>query len=323
MKRITKHIPFVTHFFYALLLTAVLLPYAVSADTASPLGGTVVVRPAKSEVSIAPGGEKQVGIRVGNDTLSPLHIEASFEDVASSVQTSAVDDPVRLLGGTNGVYSLKDLLDIPQASFDLLPGKEVEIFVTIRIPKDAEPGGRYGSVVFQFSPITHSAGAGANVSLESRIAALLYVRIAGETKEEGRLVAFGLFNNAKTTMSPTPSSPLRMQVAYENTGAVHTNPYGRIIIRSLLGKTYTLMIDPWAVLPGATRMREIDMTEPLTPGYYALHLEQNRGYNDIVDKRDVIFWVLPSGGQLFITLICLLLFFFILRKSFRLSRHSI
>jgi hypothetical protein len=70
-------------------------------------------------------------------------------------------------------------------------------------------------------------------------------------------------------------------------------------------------------------MREIDMTEPLTPGYYALHIEENRGYKDIVDERDLGFWVLPSRVQAFIGIMLLLFLSLLIRKSLRLSRHSV
>jgi hypothetical protein len=312
-----------TYFFYVLLLGVAMLPGIASAQAAPPANGAVVVRPAKTEVLILPGEQQQVMIRVGNSTPAPLHVEASFEDIAPNAQTSAVDDPVKLLDEGSGVYSLKDLLSIPQTSFDVLTGKEVEVPITIRIPKNAEPGGRYGSVIFRFSPLVPSGGAGANVALESRIASLIYVRILGDVNEEGKLVAFGLFNNAKTAMSPSLDVPLRMQVAYENTGAVHINPYGRIVISGMLGKAHVLPIDPWAVLPGATRMREIDMTEPLTPGYYTAHLELNRGYEDIIDERKVSFWVLPNKEQTFIGLILLIGLLLLLRTSLRLSRHSV
>jgi hypothetical protein len=70
-------------------------------------------------------------------------------------------------------------------------------------------------------------------------------------------------------------------------------------------------------------MREIDMTEPLTPGYYTAHLELNRGYEDIIDERKVSFWVLPNKEQTFIGLILLIGLLLLLRTSLRLSRHSV
>lgn len=284
---------------------------------------SVIVRPAKAEVTTLGGEERSVVFTVSNGTKEPLHVSVSFEDIAANNQGSAVDDAVRLLGDAKGVNSLKDDLSVTQPSFDILTGQEVSVPVTIHIPRSAEPGSRYGSVVFRFTKLSAAGNTGVDVSLQGRIAALLYVRIAGEVREEGRLVAFGLFNNAKTTKSPTMNEPLRMQVAYHNTGTVYLNPYGRITVRSVFGGTHVLPIDPWAVLPLATRMREIDMTESLYPGLYTAHLELNRGYKDVVDEEEVYFVVLPTPTGWLILFAVLLLAVWLLRRSLQLSRHTI
>ena len=312
-------------FLYALtlLLFGVAACTAIAYGATTLPGGALIVRPAKTEVTMSPGEEKQVMIRVANGTPAPIHVETSFEDVAPNTQRSAVDDPIRLLNGAKGDNSLKDILVTPKQAFDVLSAREMEIPITIHIPKNASPGGRYGAVVFQFAPIAPSGDHPTSVSVQSRIAALFFVRVSGEVKEEGKLVAFGLFNNAKTTPSPTADMPLRMQVAYENTGAVHLDPYGRVTVSSLFGASFVLPIDPWSVLPHATRMREIDMTEALAPGYYTARLELNRGSKDIVDEREVGFWVLPSAqGDLFI-LLGLCAFIGLLRRSLRLSRNAV
>ncbi len=283
----------------------------------------VIVRPAKVEVTLSAGEERSVMFTVSNGTGEPLRARVSFEDIAAKNQGSAIDDSVRLLGEASGAHSLKETLNVTQTSFEIQTGKEIGIPITIRIPKGAEPGGKYGSVVFHFSKITEAGNPETNVSLESRIAALLYVRISGEVLEEGKLAAFGLFNNAQTTKSPTILEPLRMQVAYQNTGSVHLNPYGRITVRSLFGKTHVLPIDPWAVLPGATRMREMNMTESLIPGRYTAHLELNRGYKDIIDEQIVTFFVLPSPSGWLIFSIVFVFLIWILRRSLQLSRHSV
>lgn len=284
---------------------------------------SVIVRPAKAEVTVGAGEERSVIFTVLNGTGEPLRVRVSFEDIAPSQQQSALDDSVRLLGDGAGANSLKEALAVTRSSFEIRTGEEVSVPVLVRIPKGAEPGGRYGSAVFHFSKLTAHGSAETNVALEGRIAALLYVRIAGDVLEEGKLAAFGLFNNAKTTKSPTLLEPLRMQVAYQNSGSVHLNPYGRITIRSLFGKTHILPIDPWAVLPNATRMREINMTEPLPPGRYTAHLELNRGYKDIVDEQTISFFVLPTPIGGFILLLSVAFLIWLLRRSLQLSRHSV
>jgi len=283
----------------------------------------VIVRPAKAEVTIAEGEERKVAFTVSNGTGDPLRVRVSFEDVAAKSQESALDDSVQLLGEMSGAHSLKDALSVTRSTFEIQTGEEVSVPVTLSIPRGAEPGGRYGSVVFHFSKLDPQGKADTNVSLEGRIATLLYVRVAGDVIEEGKLVAFGLFNNAKTTPPPTIEEPLRMQVAYQNTGSVHLNPYGRVTVRSVFGSTHELIIDPWAVLPEATRMREINMTESLMPGYYTAHLELNRGYQDIVDEQTVAFFVLPTPVGWTIFFLVLAFSIWLLRRSLQLSRNSV
>ena len=48
-----------------------------------------------------------------------------------------------------------------------------------------------------------------------------FVRISGDTKEEGKLAAFGLFNNAKSVPTSVVR-PLQFQVAYENSMCIES-----------------------------------------------------------------------------------------------------
>ena len=286
--------------------------------------GAFVVRPAKVEVSLLPGEEKTTRITLSNGATLPLAVSVSYEDIAPTVQTSSNDEPVVLLGTTGGKYPLKDLFTTPDSSFTILSGEEVSVPVTIRIPRNTEPGGRYGSVVFTFRPIFSGKATDAtNVAVESRVASLFYVRVIGETKEEGRLAAFGMFNNVKTAAKPSLERPLQFQVAYENSGTVHLNPYGRMTLAPLIGESKTYTIDPLAVLPGETRMQEIAVRDSLRPGYYTAHLELNRGYQDIIDEQKVSIWILPSASEALVILLILAFIIWLIRRSLKLSRHAL
>lgn len=307
-----------------ILAWAMAAPYTSFAQEADPPLGVFVVRPAKTEVNIAPGETKIRQITLSNGTPAPLRVKITFEDMAPLTQGTAQDDPIQLLRTQSGRYSLRELLAAPRMEFDILSGKEVTVPIAVRIPKDAGPGGRFGSVLFTFSPVLPDPSLQyANVSLESRIATLFYVRVEGEVLEEGKLAAFGLFNNKKITSSPRPDAPLRFQVAYENTGTVHLNPYGRLTITPLFGKTETVIIAPFAVLPDATFMLEVNVLHPLFPGYYRAHLELNRGYGNIVDKVQVGFWVASSFKQFLLFLVGIIVLGWFVKRSLQLSRHLV
>lgn len=286
--------------------------------------GAFSVSPVKQELTINPGEEKTSVFSIANGTAYPLTVTASYEDIAPQAQGSALDNPVKLVSDSGKNDSLRAMIDFPATSFDLLSGGEIEVPVTVKVPKNINGGGRYGSVVWTFK-VASKAGEPkpANVAVESRIASLFYVRIPGETKEQGALVTFGLFNNQQTVAQPSSSTPIRFHLSYENTGNVYLDPYGRITVTGMWSDPKVLIVDPWAVLPTATRMREINLLSPLLPGLYHAHLELNRGYNNIVDERDVSFWVMPSFIQWVIGFILLLLLILLIRRSLKLSRHSL
>ena len=286
-------------------------------------GGAFVVRPAKVELSIPPGEKRTTEIKLANGGGAPLHVEVSFEYVGASPQSTPSDEPIKLLGRDGGTYELTQFFHTPKTSFDILSGKEVSVPITVSIPRDAEPRGVYGAAVFTFHPAFDAAEKrDANIAVESRVATLYFVRIEGGVREEGKLAQFGLFNNVRTTLSPSEGKPLRFQVAYENTGNVHLNPYGKLSITPLVGDAQEVLIDPWAVLPGATRMREVDLGKPLSLGRYTAHIELNRGYQDIVDEQEVVFWVVPGPEGTVLIIALLLAFVYIIRRSLSLSRHS-
>lgn len=319
------HTPLVRWFFFpSVIVSFFCTPFLALAQTTSTPSGAFIVKPAKTELVIAPGESKESILTLSNATALPLHVDVSFEDVVPSTQVLPSDEPIKLLGKHGGEYALQNFFSVSRPSFDLLSGKEVRVPVSISIPKDVEAGGRYGSVVFTFRPVmTPGAPEPANVAIESRVATLFFVRISGLAKEEGKLVAFGLFNNAKSAGTPSPLHPLQFQVAYENTGNVHLNPYGRITLIPFLGSEQVTPIDPWAVLPGATRMREVAVTNALSIGHYRAHIELNRGYKDIVDEEEVSFWILPSMQDTLFFVVIVMILALLIRRSLRISRNRV
>jgi hypothetical protein len=293
---------------------------SVSADTLP--SGAFIVAPVKQELTLTSNSSKTVTVKLMNGTQFPLTVTPSYEDIAATTQATPSDDPVKLLGKGSSKDSLSSFIDFPKQSFDLLSGKEIEIPVTIKIPNNAPAGGRYGSIVWNFKRV-YVGGGTANVAVESRIASLYFVRIEGASNEDGALTSFALFNNAQRAAQPSAKDPLRFAVTYENKGDVYLNPYGRITVSGMLASPKVLIVDPWAVLPTATRIREVDLLESLMPGYYHAHLELNRGYKDIVDERDITFWIMPTATEWIVGLFILLLLILLIRRSLALSRHSI
>lgn len=310
--------------FYA--VTVFLVQYfflgAMTAFGGEEVGGAFSVRPAKVELSLESGETRETTIMLSNDTALPIRVEISFEDVAPSLQGDATEEPFRLLGDSEGKFPSKRLFSTPHETLDILSGQSVDVPVRVLIPASAEPGGHYGGVVFSFRPVLPSQGGGnQEVAVLGRVATLFFIKVGDVVKEEGHVVAFGLFNNARVVAEPGETAPARFAIAFENTGDVHLNPHGTIAVSNMWRADRILVVDPWAVIPGATRMREMDLSESLLPGYHTATLSLASGYGDKIETRAVGFWVRPSFLALTLALLGFLLLALLVRRSLQLSRH--
>lgn len=291
------------------------------ASAENNLSGTITVSPARAEVVLAPGEEREIVLTIKNGTLSLLRVDVSFEDIAAETQQSPQDAPVRLLGSESGANTLRSFLSTARADLVLRPGREESVSVRVTIPGETLPGGRYGSAVFRVTPADPSLGG--EVAVESRIAVPLFVRIEGAVKEEGKLVAFGILNAERFVPSPDETHPIRFHLSFLNSGDVYLNPYGTISISGLWGNPRRVLVDPYAVLPGSTRSREVFLTDTLPPGPYTATLSLARGYGEDIDTLEARFFVLPGVTTLLLVLLFVLFLGYLIRRSLRLSRNSI
>ena len=298
-------------------------PYETEQLLGDKVLGDFVLGPGKIELEIAPGESKTVELLVSNRIGKTQRFDLEIEDMTGSSDGSQA---VVLLGTDRGPYTLKDYISIPETSFELAHNLRARVPVTITVPPDAEPGGRYGSVLVK--TVTAKAEESTTDSttptsaIVSRIGTLFFIKIPGAIEVAGTLREF-------TTNPPKrwyQSGPVTFQIAYENTGSVHLNPYGEVRITNLLGEEVGFVeLEPWFAMPDSLRLREIEWNRNmLLFGRYTATLELNRGYDNVIDTAELTFWVVPwklaalGFVILFAVLYILRLFF----KTFEFKRRS-
>lgn len=270
--------------------------------------GDFVVGPGKMDLTIKPGETKTVEIIVSNRTGEPRRFNLNIEDTKGSSDPSM---SVVLLGSDRGPYSLRDYISFPHSSFDLNHNERARIPVTITLPLDAEPGGLYGSVLVDTVAIDAQAGnTGGTIpqsAIIARIGTLFFITVPGDIEREGALKNFG------TVPEQTffQNSPINFGLLYENTGSIHLAPYGELRIVNLFNEEVGyLEIEPWFVLPGSLRLREVSWTRDFLFGRYTATVFINRSYDDVVDEMSYTFWVLPwkplAGGFVIIFIVFLI-----------------
>lgn len=275
--------------------------------------GDFVVGPGRFEIEIKPGETVTREIMVTNRISEGRTFQLTVEDAAAGDAGAAV----KLLGNERGPYTLKDYITFPKDHFTLGLGERARIPVTITVPADAEPGGRYGSVLIT---TVRDEGGDAGVAtpaprspVVARIGTLFFLTIPGDIKRSGQTTGLSLPANKWWY----ESGPIQFAIGYENTGSIHLNPYGEMRIKNMFGEEVGFVqLEPWFVLPKALRTREIVWDREFLLGRYTATVFINRGYDDVVDEQTVVFWVLPWKivGGVFVGIFLLV---FLIRLFFR------
>jgi len=282
--------------------------------------GDFVVGPGRAEIEVKPGQSTVVEISVANRISDNRTFEITVEDIAGSADG---DQSVNLLGGQTGPYTIKNYISFPENTFTLDLGERARIPVTVTIPPNAEPGGFYGTVLI--STVTtdeeEETGATARSPIIARVGTLFFVTVPGDINYSGETK--DVFLASKSWWYE--KGPINFSILYENSGSIHLNPYGELRIKNIFGEEVGFVeLEPWFVLPKSLRSREIIWDREILFGRYTATVFVNRGYDDIVDERQVVFWVLPWKvvGGIFLTVFIILLglrFFF---RTFEFKRKT-
>lgn len=281
-----------------------------------------VVGPGRFDMQVAPGESKTVEMIITNRMGERKKFSLTTEDISGSSDGSQA---VVLLGNQRGPYTLKDFIHVPNTQFYLNQGERVRIPVTITLPKDAEPGGYYGSLLASIAsdPNEQNAVDGAKPGsvVVSHIGTLFFVTTPGALTQEGKLKSFSTVGG-KTFFG---KGPIQFSIVSENTGSVHLVPSGEVHIFNMFGSEVgAVKLDPWFVLPKSLRTREFTWNREFLMGRYTAVATIDRGYDKQTDEMSFSFYVIPWKliGSAFVALF---LFFLLLRfifSQFEFKRRS-
>ena len=251
--------------------------------------GDFVVGPGKIEVTVKPGESVTKEIMLTNRIDDNRQFQFTVEDMSGSADGS---QSVVLLGDQRGPYSIKDYLTIPKGHLTLKLGQRAHIPITITVPKDAEPGGYYGSVLINTiqDDGKNPDGTVGRSPIIARIGTLFFVTVPGKADIEGVIKHFAPIGDQWLFTK----GPINLGITYENTGSVHLNPYGEIHITNMFGSEVGYVeIEPWFILPKSLRTREVIWNSDFLLGRYKITAQINRGYDNQVDTMSYVVWVLP------------------------------
>lgn len=266
-----------------------------SAALAQREPGGLTISPFLYERQMDKGQSLQEQIELINNNPYPTKIDSLVKDFTSN----GVDgSPVFYNAGEGDpAYSLASWINIQEKdTFQLAPGDHKIIHFTITAPQDADNGGHYATILFNFQQINQQ---GTAVATAQQIGANILVKL-GKANEDGAIHSFA------TEKSFYEYPPVNFITIFKNTGNVHTKPRGKITITNSFGnKVAYLRINENAnnVLPNSQRNFKSTWEEKFGFGRYTAIAEVTFGDNGALVTAQTTFWVIPWKTTLIVIIV--------------------
>ena len=245
--------------------------------------------PPKFELFANPGSTINESIKVTNSSDSPQTFTVYVEDFRSSGEEGQV--VLEESGGEE--YSLMTWITPSAESIVLQPEEQVIFPFSINVPKNAEPGGHYASLLFTIG--SGEAGPGVT-AVQHRVGALILLRVSGDVVEDGQIETFDIPKYSK-------KGPITMSLRIKNNGTTHIRPEGTIIISSIFGKKVAeIPLNGLNVFPGAVRKMDTQWDKENIFGYYTATIVSTYGQQNLPLTASSRFFVISTTALILIIL---------------------
>lgn len=247
----------------------------------SPLRAFIVIPP-KLELAAEPGEVIQSAIRLQNQTEDEVTVSVGMSDFIVRDMSGTVElvDPE-----TADEWALSQWISLSSETLTIPAGEQGSVGLTISVPEDALPGGRYATVYFAQPGLIQEGQTITGITAEIR--SLVLLRIAGPITEEAIVRRF---------QAPRFSEfgPVIFTTELANLGNYHITPIGAISIKNMLGKTVgTTELEEHNVFPGASWEYENTWGEKWLLGRYQATLTATYGEQSLPLTATIFFWVWP------------------------------
>lgn len=240
------------------------------------------IQPVKIDQTINPGDTIDGTILLSNASDGPVDVAVSLQDFLPT----AGYDSIQFVGRTDGVTSVVDWIQVGgKQEFSLALGQSVSVPYTITAPKNAEPGSHLGVILFKATPSGAQVG---SLKVGTQVGTLVLIAIPGNHLEKGNILDF-------TVPTFQQSGPIAFDIKFQNTGTVHFEPKGSIVIRNMFGgKVGEVPITGQVVLPSSVRELKFSWDAgTFVIGRYTAAATIYDGDNNALTSKEVSFWIVP------------------------------
>ena len=274
------------------------------------LAAGISISPVTFELTANPGDVLVNKIKIYNSGASTIAVKMEAEDFKAVGEVGEVV----VAPEEEMTYSLKRWVQTDPTEFILGPGEQKFVTFTISVPENAEPGGKYGSVLASTLGVSGPDITGAAIA--QKLGALVLLRVSGEVTESLTVKDF-------TVPDFLEHGPVPFTIRFENQGTVHVRPRGFVTVFDWRGRKVTDIEFPQQnVIPGAVRKIEARWDKKWLFGRYSATLVGSYGAANTPLKPPVVFfWVFPWKVMLGVFLVLLLIgtYFVKTRRRWRMA----
>lgn len=283
-----------------IVMLVVILVSTFSIIHAQQANNGLRVQPTNFNINLNPGQSTTNTITVDNLTDQTVTLEALPENFTAQGEQGGV-----ALTQQDTTYSLAKWMTVTPSQAVLPPHTSQVYTYTINPPINAEPGGHFGSVVFQTIPPANIKGVGA--ALSERIASLILLEIPGNVTEQASVLSF------TTDKNFYEFGPVNFIARVSNQGTVHIQPAGEVEVTGMFGQHYELPIQSLNVLPAAVRQIPATLNQHFLFGKYTAYFVGVYGSKNEQLTASTQFYAFPLRYG-FVVLVLLILLFLVRKR---------
>lgn len=238
------------------------------------------ITPFSFEYSLDQQDKKTDKVFLTNLTNQSLEVTTEARNFSAHGEEGDVE-----LTTENIPFSLASWVNIEPKRITIPAKSKIPFTFTITVPKNAEPGGHFGSVVFSTVPKKNLNQTGALLSQE--VGALVFVKTPGEIIEKAEIASFA------TEKPFYEFGPAKFVLRVKNNSNVHIKPIGAITITDMFGKTTSLPLTQQNVLPNATRKIFTNWDQKILIGKYKATVNLSYGSKNQTLTQSTEFTAFP------------------------------
>jgi len=264
----------------------------------------LTVAPARQELLVNPGEQTAINVRFYNTGDTPISglIKAGDFIVEGKEGTPRIIEDI---SQASPKFSASFWFTLPYDRITIAAQDKVSLQAKINVPDDARPGGRYVAVYFEPGGAVPQAVGGpkeAGLGVASRIASLVYLRVAGPALE--RALISRLF-----APSFLEYGPIKVESEIANRGDYHVRPRGVLTLSNIFGGPVDQQVlKEQNIFPDGSRLYTNTLGKKWMLGKYKVDLTASYGEKGQVLNRAIFVWVFPWKVVTVILLALIILF---------------